>query len=304
MPLIVAPDSPRAPDARALLEASHAWLQTLYAPEDNHFLSIDELCAPGILFFTARLDGRAVGTAALALRKGYGEVKSMYVDPGARGQGAAKALIDRLTAEGRALSLPVLKLETGPLNTEAIALYTSLGFVPCGRFGDYAESPASVFMQRPLDPPPPRRMAPAEDMAPVHALLTAAFAYMEGVIDPPSSLTRMTPADLARDAAEAELWVVDPGPAACMILTPKRDSLYLGKLAVAESHRGRGLARVMIEHAMARARALGLPAVTLQTRVELAQNQATFLRLGFIETGRSAHPGYDRPTSITYRRDA
>jgi len=303
MPLSIAPDSPAAPDAKALLQASHAYLQSLYAPEDNHFLSIDELCAPGILFLVARLDGRAVGTAALALRDGYGEVKSMYVDPQARGQGVAAALIGRLVAEGRSRALPALKLETGPLNTEAIALYTRLGFTPCTRFGDYRDSPASLFLQRPLDPPAPRRMDAVEDMAPVHALLTAAFAYMDGVIDPPSSLHRMTPADLARDAAEAELWVIDPGPAACMILTPRGDSLYLGKLAVADSHRGRGLARLMIAQAMARARARGLAAVTLQTRVELVQNQATFQRLGFVETGRSAHAGFDRPTSITYRRD-
>lgn len=152
--------------------------------------------------------------------------------------------------------------------------------------------------------PAPRRMDPAEDMAPVHDLLTRAFAYMEGVIDPPSSMNRMTPGDLARDAARNELWVIDPGPAACMILTVKGDTLYLGKLAVAERHRGAGLGRVMIDHALARARAQGLGHVTLQTRVELLRNQAAFQRLGFREIERTAHAGYARPTSITYRRDA
>jgi ribosomal protein S18 acetylase RimI-like enzyme len=87
-----------------------------------------------------------------------------------------------------------------------------------------------------------------------------------------------------------------------MLLTPQADTLYLGKLAVAEGARGRGLARVMVDHACARARALGLAHVTLQTRVELVENHATFARLGFVEIARAAHPGYDRPTSITYRR--
>ncbi|MBN8292291.1 GNAT family N-acetyltransferase [Rhodobacter sp. NTK016B] len=139
-------------------------------------------------------------------------------------------------------------------------------------------------------------------MKPVHALLTQAFAYMDAVIDPPSSLGRMTIADLAAEARAQELWVLDPGPVACMILTDKGDTLYLGKLAVAASHRGQGLARVMVDHAVARARALSRPSVTLQTRVELTANQAAFQAMGFAEIGRTAHKGYDRPTSITYRR--
>lgn len=140
-------------------------------------------------------------------------------------------------------------------------------------------------------------------MAPVHQLLQAAFAYMEPRIDPPSSLLRMTPDSLAEEAARNELWAIrDPGPVACMILTPQPGHLYLGKLAVAATHRGRGLARAMLDHAGARALALGLPAVVLQTRVELVENHAAFARLGFAETGRTAHAGYDRPTSVTFTR--
>jgi ribosomal protein S18 acetylase RimI-like enzyme len=151
-------------------------------------------------------------------------------------------------------------------------------------------------------PDTPRRLRPTDDLAPVHVLLTAAFAYMDGRIDPPSSLGRMGMAELAVQAGLAELWVLGDPVRACMLLTPQADTLYLGKLAVAEGARGRGLARVMVDHACARARALGLAHVTLQTRVELVENHATFARLGFVEIARAAHPGYDRPTSITYRR--
>jgi len=150
------------------------------------------------------------------------------------------------------------------------------------------------------------RLGPDDDLAPVLALLRAAFASMAGRIDPPSSLTRMTAEDIASDAAGKELWVMrsnaDGPPIACMILTVQPDHLYLGKLAVDASHRGHGLARRMLDHAAARARALNLPAVQLQTRVELAENHATFRACGFVETGRTAHPGYDRPTSVTFTR--
>ncbi|WP_375175844.1 GNAT family N-acetyltransferase [Pseudooceanicola sp.] len=132
--------------------------------------------------------------------------------------------------------------------------------------------------------------------------MTRAFAYMEGRIDPPSSLTRLTVERLGEEAAEKELWII-PGPLACVLLTPASDHLYIGKLAVDEAARGQGLARRMIDLAAMRARALGLPQLQLQTRVELTENQATFTHLGFRETGRTAHLGYDRPTSVTYQRD-
>jgi hypothetical protein len=40
----------------------------------------------------------------------------------------------------------------------------------------------------------------------------------------------------------------------------------------------------------------------LETRVELTQNHAIFRRLGFVETTRKAHPGFDRPTSVTFQK--
>lgn len=298
MPVTTRPDSPRSPEARALLQASHAYSASLYPPEENFVLSVDDLCAPDIRFFTAVEGGRVTGTAALALRPGYGEVKSMFVAPEARGSGAADALLRRLIAQALALGLPLLRLETGPLNHAAMRVYARHGFARCGAFGDYPDSPASVFMERAT--PALRRMHAHEDMAPIHALLRSEFAYMDGVIDPPSSMNRMTPADLAAEAARAELWAVE-GPLACMILTDKGDTLYLGKLAVQRDWRGAGLARVMVARAAERARELGRASVTLQTRVELTQNHATFQRLGFVETGRSAHPGHARPTSITFQ---
>jgi ribosomal protein S18 acetylase RimI-like enzyme len=140
---------------------------------------------------------------------------------------------------------------------------------------------------------------------PMLALLREAFAFMEGRIDPPSSLRDLTPEVLSAQAQAGEVWVIDGadgGIAACIVLTPKPHALYLGKLAVAAAYRGQGLARRLIDHAEARARALRLPVLELQTRVELVENQAAFLAMGFVEVGRTAHAGYDRPTSITYRR--
>lgn len=136
----------------------------------------------------------------------------------------------------------------------------------------------------------------------VLALIRESFAYMDGRIDPPSSMHRLSQAALAETARTAEIWAIGTPPRACVILTPKRQALYLGKLAVAAEARGQGLARRLVELAESRARALGLTFLELQTRIELVDNHTTFVRLGFVETGRTAHAGFDRPTSITMRK--
>jgi predicted N-acetyltransferase YhbS len=147
-----------------------------------------------------------------------------------------------------------------------------------------------------------RRLEGAFDAAAVLALLRRAFAPMEGVIDPPSSLHRLRAADVRAQAQAGEVWVRGDPLVACMFLTPKPGALYLGKLAVEPALQGRGHGRVLVEQAVARARALGLPAVEVQVRVELTGNQAAFAAMGFAEVGRTAHAGFDRPTSVTMRR--
>ena len=148
----------------------------------------------------------------------------------------------------------------------------------------------------------PHRVTAPYDWASLLRLIRAEFAYMDGVIDPPSSMHRLTEADIARQAETEEVWAMGQAPVACMFLTVQGDWLYLGKLAVAADQRGKGLARAMVDLASQRASDLGLKGVELQTRIELTANHATFAALGFVETGRTAHPGFDRPTSLTFRR--
>lgn len=148
----------------------------------------------------------------------------------------------------------------------------------------------------------PYRATAPFDWAAVLRLIRAEFAYMDGRIDPPSSMQRLTEADIAAKAESGEVWLIGSPPVACMFLTLQADSLYLGKLAVSASHRGKGLARALVGVAERRARALGLAAVELETRVELVENHAAFQAMGFQEINRTAHPGYAQPTSITFRK--
>ncbi len=141
---------PRDPRAEALLRQHHALMQSLFPAEANHFLSVDALCAPEIRFFVAEEEGRLLGCGALKLAEGYGEVKSMFVAPEARGLGVARALLQRIEGEARLHGLPLLQLETGDSLSAAHALYHGEGFAMCGPFGDYQAGPFSLFMSKPL----------------------------------------------------------------------------------------------------------------------------------------------------------
>lgn len=150
----------------------------------------------------------------------------------------------------------------------------------------------------------PYRFRPTEEAGAVLALIRAAFGYMDGRIDPPSSMHQLTEVDIVAQAEIGEVWVISDCDrlVACAFLTPKPDYLYLGKLAVAGTHRGQGLARRLVETAETSARARGLSVLELQTRVELVENHAAFARLGFVKTGETAHAGHDRPTSYSWRK--
>ena len=149
----------------------------------------------------------------------------------------------------------------------------------------------------------PRRLAPdSPDFPQVLQLIRDNFAFMDGRIDPPSSMHRLTEDGLRRQAEDGEVWVIGTHPDAVIFLTRKPGRLYLSKLTVDASKRGAGLARQLVDLAETRARALGFDTLELQTRVELVENHATFAKLGFVKTGETAHPGYDRPTSIIMQK--
>ena len=97
--------------------------------------------APGVLLLV-EVDGRPVGCGGLrVLRPGVGEVKRMYVDPAARGAGAARGLLRALLDHARGQGLVRVQLETGTEQPEAMALYESEGFTPVEPYGHYAHDP-------------------------------------------------------------------------------------------------------------------------------------------------------------------
>jgi putative acetyltransferase len=142
-------ESPDQPDVIALIADLDAYQDTLYPPESRHNLDLDSLKEPNVLFVVARNGtGQAIGCGALVLGPEFGEIKRIYVDPRGRGQGIAKKVMALLEARAIDADCRLFRLETGPYQPEALALYESVGYERRGPFGDYTNDPLSVFMQK------------------------------------------------------------------------------------------------------------------------------------------------------------
>lgn len=135
-------------------------------------------------------------------------------------------------------------------------------------------------------------------------LIMRSFAYMDGVIDPPSSAHRLSQGNLREKTKDEVCFIatLEGRLVGCIFAAQRTNVFYVGKLAVDDSVRGAGIGRELMLAAERHAIHQGKPILELQTRIELTANHATFARMGFVEFERTAHDGFDRPTSITFRK--
>jgi putative acetyltransferase len=146
---MIAIESPRQPEIEELLRQGDEYMLSLYPPESCHLLSIDELEQPGVTVFVARLDGAAVGTAAIVDRgDGSAELKRMFVADAARGRGTGRLLLVEIEVYARNSGIRVIQLETGPLQHAALALYERCGYQLIPNFGKYVGDDNSVCYEK------------------------------------------------------------------------------------------------------------------------------------------------------------
>ena len=146
-PVSIAVESPREAGIAELLRDGEAYAESLYPAEENFILPLSALEKPGVTVFVARVDGRALGMAALVLAGSGAELKRLYVAEAARGQGLARLLLDALEQHARAAGVTSIRLETGNRSLAAIALYEKRGYSRIPRFGEYTDSASSVCME-------------------------------------------------------------------------------------------------------------------------------------------------------------
>jgi GNAT superfamily N-acetyltransferase len=143
-----------APDAARLLAAYGLELVARgrpFSPLDPppgaagaSWVEVHEMEPPGGAFLVVEEDGEAVACGGLRTLDGVaglGEIKRMYVAPGARRRGHARRLLEALETTARAIGLARLRLDTNAQQPEAVALYHACGYA---EIADYNGSPTAT----------------------------------------------------------------------------------------------------------------------------------------------------------------
>src|SRR5215217_7726654 len=144
----IAPEPFDSADAEQLLEELRQELNDRY---DGDFEPGEKPSGADVTVFLVVRDddGRPLGCGALrSLGEPVVEIKRMYVRRHARGRGVGAAILEALEAEACDRGFKVVRLETGPMQPEAIGLYANTGYreIPC--FGAYAGAVASRCFER------------------------------------------------------------------------------------------------------------------------------------------------------------
>jgi len=149
MTTLITLERPDTLDARMLIEELESHLAPFYPQENRFGYSVEKLIQQGVAFFVARQDGVPVGCGGVQFfGTDYGELKRMFVRPQFRGFGLGKLMLEHLENYTLQHNIPLLRLETGIHQKEAIGLYQSMGYKSCPPFGEYTASPLNVFFEK------------------------------------------------------------------------------------------------------------------------------------------------------------
>ncbi|OSQ39534.1 GNAT family N-acetyltransferase [Thalassospira mesophila] len=141
------------------------------------------------------------------------------------------------------------------------------------------------------------------------AILKAAFAFQDGIVNPPSSVTRVDVAELQwrfeRDTVLVACDVENDTAIIAQIWIEQTDhDAYLYKMSVDPAYHGQGIGRAMIDAALDHIAQKGaVSRARLHVRKELAGNVTFFQRCGFAINGEGTHPGFSTPTYWVMTRD-
>ena len=130
--LFFVPMPPTVDPPRRMIAAMEAEMDGLYGAGSMALtppLHVEELVPPDGVFLVGWRDGVPVAGGGLRqLEPGVGEIKRMYVEPEARSLGIARRLLWALEEAARRRGLERVRLDTGPSQPHAKALYLSTGY--------------------------------------------------------------------------------------------------------------------------------------------------------------------------------
>ncbi len=144
-------ETPDQPEVLDFLSKADERSASLYPAENRYGSGLSTLLSANVQFFVARRDERALGCGGyMLLPEKAAEIKRLFVDPAARGQGVGRGIIRVVEESATQEGVRTLLLETGSKSFEALHLYKSMGFAECGPFALYQPDPLSVFMVKSL----------------------------------------------------------------------------------------------------------------------------------------------------------
>ncbi|WP_373682701.1 GNAT family N-acetyltransferase [Streptomyces sp. S1] len=266
-------------------------------------------------------DGPAGCIVLKAPREGRApEVKRLWVEPGERRKGLARALVAEALRRAAALGAPAVRLTVWNWRREPLALYRSLGFETVPSWDARRDL---LCLEKPLVTDDIARLTP--DAVRAHAPDGLA-ALLVDAVDGGASVGFLAPLDAAeaaswwlRAAGEAEEGVRDvwaalddagrPAGAVTLVRTGAANGRHRGEIArllVHRSARGRGLGRRLLAAAEAHAAATGLTLLVLDTQTgspaERLYRGAGWTAAGTIPDYAADPAGTLRATTLYYKR--
>ena len=151
--ITIAHEDPDSPAARNCLRAYFALLaERIPGVNPGHVPDpdpeADSFRPPHGAFLIARASGEVLGCVSLKRHDPTtGEIKRLWIAPAARGHGLGRRLLTVIEDEARALGFTGLVLDTNAALTEAIALYSTSGWLETE---PYTGFPATHWFAKPL----------------------------------------------------------------------------------------------------------------------------------------------------------
>jgi ribosomal protein S18 acetylase RimI-like enzyme len=248
------------------------------------------------------------------------EIKRLWVAPGARRKGLARALMDEALRRAAASGASAVRLTVWDWREEPLALYETLGFTTVP---SWDPRPGLICLEKRLAPEDRiERLTPDG----VRARTAGLAALLVDAVDGGASVGFLAPLDpdeaaawWSRAAEETaggvrDVWAAHDGDgdltgAVTLARTTTANGRHRGEIArllVHRAARGRGLGRRLLAAAEAHAAATGLTLLVLDTQSG-SPAERLYRSAGWTETGTipdyAADPaGVLRPTTLFYKR--
>lgn len=136
-------------DLHGLIEKLDREIGEMYPAEGIFGVDFSDPMVHEMVFVVAYRGNQPVGCGGIRpLDADSVELKRFFVDRKHRGQGIASSVLVYLEGVARDRGYRLVKLETGPKQPEAIALYEKYGYRQIPLFGDYNDSRYSVCYEK------------------------------------------------------------------------------------------------------------------------------------------------------------